>query len=192
MVANSCYSQTFLYAYQKYRLDRTDILSNPKTRKKIRRFIKSQIVELDTIFQLYKTKYNFDFNKADTVFLIYDTPAESPFTSDVIIWSGKDTISYKQGFEMIKPLKYKRIISYEPFLTKVDLSKEHKLVTERDSLLTLVSKRNFDTINTLGENSSKNGGSWYSIYIACKYKNGYNFESYFPKQFFIWSTYQNE
>jgi len=129
-----------LHAYEKYRLDRADTLSNPKTKKRIKSFIKSQIIELDTIFQSYKSKTNFDFNNADTLFLIYDSPAESPFIGNVIIWSGKDTITYKQGFETIKPFKYKRIITYEPF-TAIDRPKGFKVVTERDSLITLVSKR---------------------------------------------------
>jgi hypothetical protein len=136
----TCDSQTFLHAYEKYRLDRADTLSNPKTKKRIKSFIKSQIIELDTIFQSYKSKTNFDFNNADTLFLIYDSPAESPFIGNVIIWSGKDTITYKQGFETIKPFKYKRIITYEPF-TAIDRPKGFKVVTERDSLITLVSKR---------------------------------------------------
>ena len=101
----SGYSQTFLSAYKKYRLDKADTISNSKTRKKINNFIKSQIIELDTVFQTYKSKTNFDFNTADTLFLIYDSPAESPFTSDIIIWSGNDTISYRQGFEIIKPFR---------------------------------------------------------------------------------------
>ncbi|HPG11920.1 MAG TPA: hypothetical protein PLU37_10340, partial [Chitinophagaceae bacterium] len=83
-------------------------------------FAKSQIVELDTVFKSYKAKTNFDFNTADTLFLIYESPAESPFTSDIKIWSGKDTISYRQGFETIKPFKYNRIISYESFFPNVD------------------------------------------------------------------------
>jgi hypothetical protein len=186
------YGQTFLDAYKKYRLDRADTLSNTKTRTKIKNFIKSQIIELDTVFQSYKTKTNFDFNTADTLFLIYDSPAESPFTSDIIIWSGKDTISYGQGFETIKPFKNKRIITYKPFIQHRDRPKDLNVVTERDSLVTLVSKRDFNTINHLGDNQSINDGSYVSIYVAYKVGEQYKFETCFPKQFVIRDIYRKE
>lgn len=186
------YGQTFLDAYKQYRLERTDTLSNSKTRKKIRSFITSQTIELDTVFQSYKAKTNFDFNTADTLFLIYDSPAESPFTSDIIIWSGKDTISYSQGFETIKPFKYKRIITYAPFIPKVDRPEGFKVVTERDSLVTLVSKRDYPTINHLGVNQNINDGSYVSIYVAYKKGRQYEFETCFPKQFIIRDVYRKE
>ena len=191
-LTHSGYGQTFLDAYKKYRIDRADTLSNPKTRKKIKSFIKSQIIELDTVFQSYKSKTNFDFNTADTLFLIYDSPAESPFTSDIIIWSGKDTISYRQGFETIKPFKYKRIITYDPFIPKVDRPKGFKVVKERDSLVTLVSKRDYTTINHLGDNQNISDGSYVSIYVAYKVEGQYKFETCFPKQFIIRNVYRKE
>jgi len=186
------YGQTFLDAYKKYRLERADTLSNSNTRKKIKRLIKSQILELDTVFQSYNAKRNFDFNTADTLFLIYDSPAESPFTSDIIIWSGKDTISYRQGFETIKPFRYKRTITYQPFIPKVDNSHGFKIVTERDSLVTLVSKRNFATISHLGDNQNISDGSVVSIYIAYIDNGIYRFETCCPKQFVIPDTWKKE
>jgi hypothetical protein len=188
----SGYGQPFIDAFKKYKLDRADTISNAKTRKKMKSFANSQIVELDTVFQSYKTKTNFDFNTADTLFLIYYSPAESPFTSDIIIWSGKDTISYRQGFEIIKPFKYKRIITYVPFIPKVDRPKGFKVVTERDSLVTLVSKRDFTTINHLGDNQNISDGSYVSIYIANKVDGQYKFETCFPKQFVIRDVYRKE
>jgi hypothetical protein len=188
----SGYGQTFLDAYKKYRLERTATVSNPNTKKKIKSFIKSQIIELDTVFQSYKANTNFDFNAADTLFLIYHSPAESPFTSDIIIWSGKDTISYRQGFETIKPFKYKRIITYESFIPKVDRPKGFKVVTERDSLVTLVSKRDFATINHLGDNQSINDGSYVCIYVAYEAGGQYKFETCFPGQFMIRTVYRKE
>lgn len=158
----------------------------------MKRFAKSQIVELDTVFKSYKTKGNFDFNTADTLFLIYDSPAESPFISDIIIWSGKDTISYRQGFETSKPFKYKRIIKYESFFPKMDNTKGFKVVTERDSLVTLVSKRDYATINRLGNNQSINDGSYVKIYVAFKDDRKYKFETCFPRQFIIRDVYQKE
>ncbi len=186
------YGQTFLDAFKKRKLDGVDKISNPKTRKKMKGFAKAQIVELDTVFQSYKSKNNFDFNTADTLFLIYDSPAESPFTSDIIIWSGKDTISYRQGFETIKPFKYKRVITYEPFRPKVDRPKGFQVVTERDSIITLVSKRDFYTINHLGDNQNISDGSYVSIYVAFKVDGQYKFETCFPKQFIIREVYRKE
>lgn len=188
----SGYGQTFLDAYKRYKLERANTISNPKTRKKMKSFAKAQIIELDTVFQSYKSKTNFDFDTADTLFLIYNSPAESPFTSDIIIWSGKDTISYRQGFETIKPFKYKRIITYEPFIPKVDRPKGFKVVTERDSLVTLVSKRDFTTINHLGDNQNISDGSYVSIYVAYKVDGQYKFETCFPKQFIIQDIYRRE
>jgi len=192
LVTQSGYSQTFLDAYKKYKLGRADTISNLKTRKKMKRFIKSQIVELDTVFQSYKTKTGFNFNSADTLFIIYDAPAHSPFTSDIIIWSDNDTISYRQGFETIKPFKYKRIITYEPFIQRVGKPKGIKVVTERDSLITLVSKRDFNTVNQLGDNQNINDGSYISIFVAYKDGGQYKFETCFPKQFIIRDVYRKE
>jgi hypothetical protein len=185
-------SQGFLDAYKKHRLNSADTISNTKAKKKIKDFIRSQIIELDTVFQSYRAKTNFNFNTADSLFLIYDSPAESPFTSDIIIWSGKDTISYRQGFETIRPFKYKRTINYQPFIQKADSPKGFKVVTERDSLVALVSKRDFTTINHLGDNQSINDGSFVKIYIAYKDNGHYKFESCFPKQFIIRDIYRKE
>jgi hypothetical protein len=192
LITRPGFSQTFLDAYKKYKLERADTLSNRKTRKKIKSFIKSQIIELDTVFKSYKTKTNFDFNNADTLFLIYDSPIESPFTSDILIWSGKDTISYGQGFETIKPFEYKRIITYKPFIPQVDTQKRFKVVTERDSLVTLVSKRDFTTINHLGDNQSIADGNFVSIFVAYRVDGQYKFETCFPKQYIIRDIYRIE
>lgn len=184
--------QTFLDAYKKYMLEKTDKNLSARAKKQIKSFTKAHIIELDTIFNSYKSKNNFDFNTADTLFLIYDSPAESPYTSDIIIWSGKDTISYRQGFETIKPFKYKRIITYATFIPKVDRPKGFKVVTERDSLITLVSKRDYSTINRLGDNQNINDGSNVKIYVAFKDGGRYIFETCFPKQFIIPDVYRED
>ena len=169
-----------------------DTISNSKKRKKMKRFIKSQMVELDTVFQSYKSKTGFNFNMADTLFIIYDAPAQSPFTSDIIIWSSNDTISYRQGFEIIQPFKYKRIITYEPFIHHVDKPKGFKVVTERDSLITLVSKRDFNSIEHLGNNQRIDDGGYVRIYVAYKDNGQYKFENCFPNQFIIRDVYRKE
>jgi hypothetical protein len=186
------YSQGFINTYEKYRLDKAENISNSKTRNKIQSYIRSDIVELDTIFQAYKIKTKFDFNNADSIFLIYDSPVESPFTSDVIVWSSKDTISYKQGFKMVKPNKYKRIISYEPFLSRKEVLNGFKVITERDSLVSLVSKRDFNTINHLGDNQNILDGSYYHVVVAYKLEEQYKIESCSPSPFVIKTTYKKE
>ncbi len=181
--------QSFLNDYKRFRLEKTRTIPNSKKKKEIKRFVKSQIVELDTIFKSYKAKTNFDFNTADTLFLIYDSPDESPFTSDIIIWSGNDTISYVQGFERIKPFKFKRTVAYTPFTYKTESPRGFRIVTERDSLLTLVSKRDFETINHLGDHQSISDGCHISIYVAYKDGRQYKFETCFPKKFTIPEVY---
>lgn len=184
--------QTFLDAYKNYRLAKVDDIENYKTRKKIKKYIKSHIKELDTVFQSYKAKTTFDFDTADTLYMIYSSPVESPFTSDIIIWSGSDTISYSQGFETIKPFKYRRIITYQPFVPKVDKPKGFKVITERDSLITLVSNRDFGTINNLGKNQNISDGSYVSIYIGYKDKGKFIIDSCFPSKFMLRDTYRLE
>ncbi len=76
-------------------------------------------------------------------------------------------------------------MTYEPFIPKSDKPDGSVVVTERDSLLTLVAKRDFNTIDHLGDNQSINGGSYFSIYIAIKDKGRYKIEACFPRQFMI-------
>jgi hypothetical protein len=172
--------QTFLEAY------------NVTSKRQIKKFIKSHITELDTIFKAYKAKTNFDFNNSDTLFIIYDAPASSLFTSDIIIRAGRDTISYTQEFETIKPFKQKRIIRYQPFVSRADNLNGFKRITERDSIITLVSKRDYNTINHLGNNQIINDGSIVSIYVALKTNGKYKIETCFPKQFVIPDVHRKE
>jgi hypothetical protein len=167
-------------------------ISNVDKRKQIKQFIKSKIAELDKVFKSYKSKTQFEFNIDDTLFIMYESPAESPFTSDIIIWSGKDTISYKQGFETIKPFKYKRTITYASFRPTMDKPSGLKIITERDSLITLVAHRDYKTINQLGDNQNISDGSYVNIYVAYKSKEQYEIESCSPKQFIILDTYRKE
>ena len=186
------YSQSFLDYYKKYRLNKTLTILNAKTRKKIQDYVKLHIVELDTVFKSYKAKTRFDFDSADSLFFIYEAPAESLFTNDIIIWSDKDTISYKQGFEMIKPYKYKRIITYTSFQPAVNSSNGVGVTTERDSLITLVAKRDYNTINHLGDNQSVLDGTYVNIYVAYKDKGRYKIESCSPQQFIIRTIYDKK
>lgn len=192
LLKSPTHSQSFLTFYKKYRLEKASAISTSKTRKKIRHYIKSHIIELDTIFKSYRAKTNFDFNKADTLFFIYQAPAESPFTGDVVIWSSKDTICYEQGFKMINPYKYKRIITYIPINPAIKESSGYAAASERDSLISLVAKRNYETINHLGDNQNISDGSYVSIYVAYKNNGSYKIESCSPPKFFIETRYIKE
>ncbi len=192
LLEKSAHSQSFLNSYKKYRIDMLKSIPNSKVRKKIRSYIKSHIIELDTVFQSYRTKTNFDFNTADTLFFIYQAPAESPFTGDVIIWSTKDSISYRQSFEMLKPNKHKREITYIPIKSYEKKLLGYVAKTERDSLISLVGKRDYETINRLGDNQSIDDGSYVNIYVAYKNKGYYKIESCSPSKFFIETTYKKE
>lgn len=182
--------QNFLQSYEKYRLDVISKVKPLKTRKKLERFHKSQTVELDTIFQSYKARKGFDFNTADTIYLIYNWAVESPLISDIIIWSGKDTLSYSQGFELIAPHKNRRTVTYQSFTYLNGQGKGYRTITERDSLITLVSKRDYNTILHLGDNQSIIDGGKYNIYVAIKGKNNYIIEACNPRQFWINTIYR--
>lgn len=174
------FAQNFLDEYKRYRLERIDSLPSRKARKSTRQILNAHIQELATIFSDHKTRKNFDFNTSDTLFLIYDAPAESPFTNDIIIWSGQDTISYRQGFDMVDPSRYINTVTFQPFVSEFDI--------ERDSVVSLVSRRDFYTIIHLGDNQSILDGSYVNIYVAYKQDGRYKFESCFPKKFAILNT----
>lgn len=117
----------------------------------------------------------------------------APFLSDIIIWSGKDTISYIQGYELIKLLKSRRTITYTPFISADEQLAGLKTITERDSLITLVSKRDYNTILHLGDSQQGGtGGGKYDIYVAIKENNNYKIETCFPRQFMIRTTYRKK
>ncbi len=179
-------------SYEKHKLKNLSKVKPGKERKWFRNFYKSQTVELDSIFQSYKTKKGFDFNTADTIYLIYNWEVSSPFISDIIIWSGKDTISYTQGYELIEPHKRRRIITYTAFLSDYEHIDGFKTVTERDSLVTLVSKRDYNTILHLGDNQGFNDGGKYHIYVAIKENNNYKIEFCGPRQFMIRTTHRKK
>ena len=186
----SLYSQNFLMSYEKYRLKVISKVRPLKDRKRLESFHKSQTIELDSIFQYHKAKTGFDFNTADTVFLIKNWDVSSPFISDIIIWSGKDTISYTQGYELIEPHKYKRTVTYAPFISTDEQLAGHKTIVERDSLITLVSKRDYNTILHLGDNESFIDGGKYHIYVAIKENINYRIEACTPRQFMIRTIYR--
>ena len=187
---STSYGQSFLKSYEEYKIKGLSKVKPRKDRIRLENFHLSQTIELDSIFKSYKVKKGFDFDTADTIYLIKNWDVSSPFTSDIIIWSGNDTISYTQGYELIEPHKSKRIITYTPFLSDLEPIDGFKTITERDSLITLVSKRDYNTILHLGDNQSFNDGGKYDIYVAIKENNNYKIEFCGPRQFWIKTTHR--
>jgi hypothetical protein len=185
-------SQTFLESYKKYKFDKVDKSVNAKNRNRSIQFIKTHLQELDTIFKAYKAKTNFNFNTADSLYFIYDIPIVSPSTRAIMIWSGKDTLSYQEEFDLTNPYKPRRVIKYESFVRKEEAPKGFIVFTERDSVLKLISKKDFNTLNHLGDNQKIYDGGYYKIIIAYKNENDYDFETYLPNQFVIRDIYRKE
>jgi hypothetical protein len=191
-VTFSVYSQSFLDAYKKFRLETISRKAKPKDHPKLKAYTNSIITELDTLFTSYKQKTGFNFNTADSLFLIYESPIESPFISEVIIWSGKDTISFAHELISFKPNKYKRIAKPKPYLIPLSPLPGFKEITERDSLVSLVAKKDFVTIMHLGDNQHILDGSIVSIYVATKISGKYEIKLCTPPQFVIQTTYRRE
>ena len=191
-LVTSSRSQTFLDALKEYKLTTVAPKLKSQQRKKFIAYTNATKIELDTIFNSYKSKTGFNFNTADTIFLIYESPVESPFLSDIIIWSRNDTIAYGHELKPVKPSGYKRIAVYKPYLVSFQRLPGYKEVTERDSLVTLVSNREFDKILHLGDNQLISDGSYITIYVAIKINGRYKIETCSPPQFVINTVYRKE
>ena len=150
-IAQSTNCQTFLEAYKEFEIAKIKSEKNSKWRKKRLTFLTNRILQLDTIFNSYKSRSGFDFNTADSLKIIYQTGVETGL-SDFIIWSNKDTISYGELW-LVDPLtpSLKKIIEYKPFLDITWHEGDFILVTERDSLMALVSKNDFTTAEKLSK-----------------------------------------
>lgn len=204
-LSSSAQSQSFVEAYRKHSLLRIDsILSlglekkeilNKKEAKKLKQkrmaALNFHLIELDTIFDSHKRRKGFDFNSADTISIIYQTPNEAPF-SDIIIWSGKDTICYIQEVENPTPFKYRRKVVYKPFRYTVSEQKGYREINDRDTLITLTAKKDFATAVKLSEGQSVLGGAYTTIIFAYKQNGNYHIERYHIPPFFFEPVYRKE
>jgi hypothetical protein len=181
-----------LKSYKLFRTQQISKNTKPKNRKSIEKYINSHILELDTIFHSYNSKIKFNFNTADSLFIIYQAPVESPFNSDIIIWSGKDTISYRQQFERSSNGKSKRIVVYMPFRFAVEFIPGYIEVTERDSLITLASKKDFETAAHLSDNQKVIDESSTSIFVAHRKAGIYIIEACHIDPFYLPTTYRKK
>lgn len=162
--------QTFLDSYKSFQLEkiRSDkILDSIRkteygktlnlTKKQIkqnkltrRRLLDNQITQFDTIFKSYYKKTGFNFNAADSFTLVYQTGIETNL-SDYIFWTGKDTISYGELWFVATLHSTKKIIQYKPFLDTTQRAKGIRVINDRDSLMTLATKKDCKTAERLSK-----------------------------------------
>jgi hypothetical protein len=162
--------QTFLDSYKSFQLEKiksdkvldsirkTDYNKTLHLTKKLikqnkvnrKRLLNDQILQFDTIFKSYHKKTGFNFNTADSFTLVYQTGIETNL-SDYIFWTNKDTISYGELWFVATLHSTKRIIQYKPFLDTTQLVKGIRIINDRDSLLTLASKKDCETAQQLSK-----------------------------------------
>ena len=192
--------QTFLDSYKdfytkKIKQSTTILISTPidgeiefidrkikKAKKAQLNLLLRQIKQFDTIFKAYESKTNFDFNRADSLILIYQTGVESNLR-DFIIFSGKDTISYVELWLVEPGRKARKVIQYKPFLDTTSRPKGANVFDVRDSLLTIASKGNCGTVQLQTNESKVLDGSSSTIVIARKQNNRFNIEECFLEPF---------
>jgi hypothetical protein len=184
-------SQTFLHDFRDFWIQRLDTLKetnrdqglkiSEKWIKQYKDNLDQQILELDSIFSIYKKKNNFDFNIADSLIIIYQTSIESDL-SDYIIYSGIDTISFTEFYIRKKPSGFQKRIMYKPFLNKSE-RKDLIEIDDRDSLLKLANKRDYSTALRLAKENPVLDGASSTIIFAKKIPGKYAIESCFLQPF---------
>jgi hypothetical protein len=181
------HSQTFLHDYKNFRMHMLDSIKEVNinhgqeiNRKWIKQFkikLKFQIKQFDTIFYAYRKKSKFDFNTADSIIIIYQTGVESSL-SDYIIYTGKDTISFKETTRVKKPGIYHVITIYSPFLYKSQGG-----TNDRDSLVILANNKDFKTAIRLSKENRVLDGASSTIIFAKRTAKRYKIEECFLQPF---------
>ncbi len=202
--------QTFLDDFKKFKLKqieaknildslrKTDLNETLKlTRKKIRTAkgqwkiqLDNQLKQFDTVFKAYKNNTGFDFNLADSLLIIFQTDIQSNLNKFIII-SSKDTITYGERWKMLGLHSYERQIVYEPFLDTTK-QKSFVIIDDRDSLLTLASKRDFVTAQKTAKENPCSDGSTSTIFFAKKAKGHYQFEFCFLQPFVFYPIWRKK
>lgn len=209
LIGHLSYGQTFLAAYKKHQFSKIksdnqlDSLRKTEynktliiTKKKIKQnkkeqlsLLNKQINQFDTIFKAYEKEKGFNFNLSDSLTIIYQTNIESNL-SDFIIWSGKDTISYGELWFVEGLHSAKKIVQYKPFLDPTGDTRGMKVVTSRDSLMTLAANNRFATAHKLSKENRVLDGMSSTIIIAKKTNGQYVINECFLQPFDfvpIWS-----
>jgi hypothetical protein len=184
--------QNFLDSYESFQLEKIKsdkILDSIRkteynktlnlTKKKIKqtkvnqkRLLKNQISQFDTIFKSYYKKTGFNFNTADSFTLVYQTGIETNL-SDYIFWTGKDTISYGELWFVETLHSTKKIIQYKPFLDTTQRAKGIRVINDRDSLLTLATKKDCKTAQRLSKENPVLDGMSSTILLVKKIDGKY-------------------
>lgn len=183
-------AQTFTKAFLKVRQTEIDRSTPKNVASMLKKYNRSLAKELTVAFDQYKQEHGFDFNVADSVFLILISPAESPFFCHVIIWSGMDTISYQQ--EMQNNTRGKTVRGMKPTKprAKIEVPSGYVIATELDSVMNLIQSRNLQILSNLGKGHSIMDGASYDIYLASKNSGVYQILAVHPDKFFIPVSYR--
>jgi hypothetical protein len=177
------FGKSFLDSYKAYKLleihnnKRIDsiansdstILFNQKSRaifeeiKRKSRIAENQIRMLDTIFKSYKKRTGFDFNNADTIIMIYTKSAETN-TSNYIILSRTDTISFQINTKAFSKNKYESIINYETFF-EID-ENGRRFSSQNDTIVKYCYLFKHEALQKIVNDSAKVFDGYYYIVVS--------------------------
>ena len=136
---------------------------------------------LGRVFIRYKAEKGFDFNTADLLTLVYQTSVESRLREFIII-SGRDTLSFKENWTSIGVHSAVRGIEYVPLLGKVNVE-GLRTVDSKDSLLTLISRRDLVAARNLARENPVLDGSTTTVILAKRLGVEYLIEDWFLPPF---------
>ncbi|MGB4772689.1 MAG: hypothetical protein WBP58_14575 [Chitinophagaceae bacterium] len=138
----------------------------------------SLCVLLSRVFARYKAEKGFDFNTSDSIILVYQTSVETSLR-DFIVISGSDTLSFREKWRQIGVHSAVREVEYVRFQDDRIVNGLRK-VDSRDSLLTLVSKNDFETAQKLANQNAVLDGVYSTILFARR-----NTKTYLIKELFL-------
>ena len=136
---------------------------------------------LGRVFKRYKAEKGFDFNTADLLTIVYQTSVESQLREFIII-SGRDTLSFKENWTSIGVHSAVRGIEYVPLLDKVNVE-GLRTVDSKDSLLTLISRRDLVATRNLARENPVLDGSTTTVILAKRLGVEYLIEEWFLPPF---------
>jgi hypothetical protein len=136
---------------------------------------------LERGFIRYKAEKGFDFNMADTLTLVYQTSVETQLREFIII-SGRDTLSFKENWASIGLHYAVRGIEYVPFLDKNEVD-GIRTVDSRDSLLTLITRRDLVVAKNLARENPVLDGYTTTVVLAKRKGEKYLIEDWFLPPF---------
>lgn len=136
---------------------------------------------LGRVFIRYKAEKVFDFNMADSLTLVYQTSIETQLREFIII-SGRDTLSFRENWANIGVHYAVRGIEYVPLLDRHRVD-GLRTVDSRDSLLTLISRRDLVAAQRLARENPVLDGSTTTVILAKRQGFRYLIEDWFLPPF---------